>query len=208
MHKRSYSLIAATAATLAIGVAVTSDARQTTGDSLRVKSGAPRTQTGSVAQSVQQQFGIFRRAKRPDDTLPKDVLITFTAGLNDRLGTNPALARRLGTSGAWVVPGDGFICVAQSGSAGCGPSSSAASGHFILTTRGEGLGLKGDETIVSGLMPDGVSSVNLTTETGKSVQAPVSDNGFDVVAPSRPTSAAFATAQGRRVVKLATHSRR
>jgi hypothetical protein len=126
----------------------------------------------SPASAVQfeqaQRFGELRRPRAGDDAMPRE----WEQALSDdrRSGTlwgaNPGLSRRV-APGVWLIPGNGFVCVAQVSAAdgslgfGCATPAQAEQGLLQpaeLDNNGNG--------IVTGVLPDGVASVTLIDRDG------------------------------------------
>jgi hypothetical protein len=143
----------------------------------------------AIPEDEASAFGILRRAQVTSDLLPEDRWGRFEMGFVARLGLNPALMRRARTEvgNVWVVPGDGWICLAlaasrsvtslDGGGIECNTIKSAARGRTLTWTSSS----SGDQTIVQGLVPDGVREVILTARDGASKTVPVADNVYGSV---------------------------
>jgi hypothetical protein len=120
-------------------------------------------------------FAILRRPLTPGDAIPPSLRSAVEAGA---YGANYALARRArdlpaGVT-AWVVPGNGSLCLFANGGATCGPD-----------LRPRGLAIEsGSNTIdphresITGLVPDGVASVTITTGHHTRLTVAVHDNFY------------------------------
>ena len=138
-------------------------------------------------------FGILRRAQLPADVLPQDRWAQFSTGALSRLGFNPALMRMVttGTGHVWLIPGNGWLCLdlAASSSATsldgggmeCNTTRQALAGRMVTWTTSE----SGSQTIVEGLVPDGVPEVTLTAADGTTRAVPVTDNVYGVILPGQ-----------------------
>ena len=141
--------------------------------------GGPETAPSQVAGRItaidasQKHFGIFRRAQVPGDAIPS------TQRGPD--GANYELARRVKTAAgdAWIIPAAQEICIRALDAAGpaygCSPTSAAEAGQLALSIEpGEG---QSKDTIVYGLVPDGVTSVTVRAGAA-TTSVPVSDNVY------------------------------
>jgi hypothetical protein len=130
-------------------------------------------------------LGVLRRAQTTADAVPSGVTAGLTEGVfSGAFGANVALARRVGglTAGsAWVVPGDGSVCLIAAsagdpnGGATCASSAIVAAGGLEMeagTHRAPGV------VFVAGVAPDGVSQVTLHLSGGASQTLTVRDNVY------------------------------
>ncbi len=144
-----------------------------------------------VAISVEQAdgFAILRRAQRESDRLTPGRWQALDQGAPGHVGLNPALARRAATPAGdmWVVPGNGYLCLALAGCLTCAPTESAAKRGMITWTSRRATG----QGIVRGLVPDGVEKITLVTANGASIAVQVSENVFGAVLDGRFGSARF-----------------
>jgi hypothetical protein len=120
-------------------------------------------------------FAILRRPAGAADAVPPSLLPAQLVGV---YGADATLARRIGGSSAalaaWVVPGNGSLClVADSGSV-CGPDAALIT-HGLYMESG-GAGTPGTQSVV-GLVPDGVDAVTLTLADGSRRLVDVVANG-------------------------------
>jgi hypothetical protein len=136
--------------------------------------------TPSVQSGQARRLGELRRDRGADDALPG----RWQRGLADntsagrRFGANVALSRRA-APGVWLVPGDGFVCVAY-----VSPADGTL-GFSCVTPSQVDEGLlqpasldKDGAGVVTGVMPDGVSSVTLVDRDGSSRHAAVDRNVY------------------------------
>jgi hypothetical protein len=139
-------------------------------------------------------LGILRRPQQPGDALPTEADRTQDPVARST-GENPALARKVsfGAIGdAWVIPADGGVCL-QSQGAGC---NTDADGHppYIQT-----LGYRASDPgiyHVTGLVPDGVSSVDLHLTDGTVDTVTVQQNVYMANISSAITSTTFTLSDG------------
>jgi hypothetical protein len=138
-------------------------------------------------------FGILRRPQVDSDRIPEERRDEYANGMIGRLGLNPALARgaRTDAGDVWVVPGNGFICLAVGGM--CCNTSEVARGQGLVTWTSAG---SGDRTIVHGLVPDGIEEVVLTATDGTTKTVPVNDNVYGAEMEGVFTSLRFAGPKG------------
>lgn len=146
----------------------------------------PRQMVETVDTAESSAFSVMDRPQVAGDIVPTDELIAFSANS----GANPGLARHVTTSAgnAWLVPGDGDICLigesvttAGQGGAACGPDTQAVAGKLALestSTHNPGA------AFVAGLAPNGVTSVTLLTKSGDQYSAAVKDNVYMVEVPA------------------------
>jgi hypothetical protein len=145
------------------------------GGSVQVAPTTTTSQTGDLS--------ILRRSRTAADALPASVDLNTPGDPISGNGANPALSRRavgISPGAAWLVPGDGVICfVAQFPIAGggetCQPDATVNEGRMMLA----GIvapqpGLAG----VAGVVPDGVSTVTVTSTDGTTTSVPVHENVY------------------------------
>jgi hypothetical protein len=142
---------------------------------------APPTSPTPAVQSAQsRRFAELRRERGSDDRMPDTWERAVATGTDSgrRWGANPALSRRV-APGVWLIPGDGFVCVAnvgpRDGTLGLGCATPAEVDQGLLQPAdldAEGAG------VVTGVLPDGVSSVTLVDRDGSSRSAAVERNVY------------------------------
>ena len=162
----------------------------------------PNTQqVAPLAQAPDQidysMLAVLRRPQQPGDALPapqdrdRDPVARAT-------GANPALARRVsfGALGdAWVIPADGGICL-QSQGGGCDLD---VDGHPpYIQMLGGGLDHPGVYHI-TGVVPDGVSTVDLHLYDGTTDALTVSQNVYMADVTQGIASTTFTLANGTTV---------
>jgi hypothetical protein len=142
-------------------------------------------------------LGILRRPQQPGDALPMEPNRTQDP-IARSTGANPALAREVsfGALGdAWVIPADGGVCL-QSQGGGC---DTDVDGHPpYIQTLGGGINHPGVYNI-TGLVPDGVSSVDLHLANGTVDTVQVDQNVYMVNVTASITSTTFTLANGTTV---------
>jgi hypothetical protein len=123
-------------------------------------------------------FAILRRPATTTDALPASMLPEPFVRI---YGANPALARRVQglpkDVQAWLVPGNGSLCVVADGGASCGPDAALIK-YGLAVESGSGTGPQS----IAGVVPDGVSSVTITLADGRAQDATVVDNGYAATA--------------------------
>jgi len=151
----------------------------------------------TLAQGVDSldaaSFGMLRRAITPADAVSAAEATSLShSGFVGAFGANLALARETTTSAgsAWLVPGDQSLClIARSvttgtavlGGATCTSDAGAAAGALEQVS---GSAKDPGVQLVSGVVPDGVSSVRVTAPDGVVESAAVGDNVYSVIVPA------------------------
>jgi hypothetical protein len=152
----------------------------------------------TVEPALTDAFGLLRRVRTAADVVPGDIPVV----LSPASGANLALARRVaGPEGteAWVIPGNEAACIlAQAsryglGGAVCNPTAGARAGQLDVQSASNRL--PGAE-LVAGLVPDGVSSVQLTLAGGGTASVPVRENVYLAVVRGAVASISARGAQG------------
>ena len=128
-------------------------------------------------------LGILRRPRVASDVLPAQQLWVLTQTPAAGNGANPDLSRRaqgITDGSAWIVPGDGTICLvydtSASGSGTCQPDANVSNGQWPVVTSGSqrAPGM----TSVAGVVLDGATQVTLTISGGTTVTVPVDENVY------------------------------
>ena len=111
-----------------------------------------------------------------------------------------------GSLSLWVIPGTSGMCVAIETPSSAAPDHPSVGTHCenvrAALTRGVlslGQQASGDPYRLSGVVPDGNSSVVAHFRSGAAMTLPVTDNGVDTYLPSQPRSVTFRDAAGRGV---------
>jgi hypothetical protein len=133
-------------------------------------------------------FAILRRPATASDALPASMLPEQFIRI---YGANAALARRVeglpqGVD-AWLVPGNGSLCLVTNDGASCGPDATLIK-YGLAAESGSGSGAQS----VTGIVPDGVTSVTITLANGSRQDTTVVDNGYAATADAASPIARFA----------------
>jgi hypothetical protein len=138
-------------------------------------------------------LSILGRAQDDTDAVPAQIASSLTHGSFTGLyGANVALARRahgIPSGAAWVIPGTGAVCLIAAsstdangapvpglpGGSGCEPNASATTGQMYVES---GSVKAPGEDFVSGVVPNGVSSVTVDLIGGNSQIVDVHENVY------------------------------
>jgi len=176
--------------------------------------GARATPVATADPADAAAFGILRQPVVAADAIPAAMMPPNDA-TNDEpsvgmMGANYALARKttgLGGAGeAWVIPGDGVLCLRASASFQRTPnalggevctSDKAALAGQLQALSGSPVNVPGI-MLVTGLVPDGVTSVSATLADGQTQTVAVHNNVYmlEVAGPVSPTIS-FSDASGQ-----------
>jgi hypothetical protein len=111
-------------------------------------------------------------------------------------GANLALSRRT-APGVWIVPGDGYVCLASIPPGenaigfGCATSGDVARGLLAPSdVDADGNG------ILTGVLPDGVATVTLVNRDGATRSVPVERNTYRAAIGADLEEVRFTDAQG------------
>jgi hypothetical protein len=134
---------------------------------------------GAVQWAQAQRIGELRRARSSDDDLPQEWRERLERhDGSERWGSNPGLARRA-APGVWLIPGDGFVCLAnitprdRALGFGCATPAHVEQGLLQpadLDAQGRG--------VLTGVMADGVESVTLVDQDGSRRDVAVARNVY------------------------------
>lgn len=118
----------------------------------------PANVTSEVSSTLRAHYALLRRAATAEDALPRNAVGAA------EYGQNAALARRVGDSGYYAVPGaDDSLCLLTSVGGGiCGRSPTEPT----ILTSGVCKDGRADLFQVVGLFPDGVAQVSVAAEDG------------------------------------------
>jgi hypothetical protein len=181
---------AAVTATVGALVAGASENPQPDPDARALRTPAQRVT--EVAAGQKASFGVFRRARTSDDALPSSVVKTMSNAADQLHGENAALSRRARIPGKriWLSVGEGTICRFQAVSVTdvdetCQPTSGALAGRLVGWQ--DGGSIPKGEAAVSGVVPDGVTSVAVSYADGRTQQVAVVDNVYAFTATGSPT---------------------
>lgn len=171
-------------------------------------------QISQVQAEQKEKFGIFRRPQRASDQIATSVpqLVYGRSGVSTtKYGTNVALARTVSggpdfplKSRIQLIPGRDFICVripygpGPAAGAGCDRTAAVEAG-YSLTLLSEGSSQADGETLIVGLVPDGIKEVTVVSADGQQ-SVPVNDNVYTTsVVEARSVS--FTAQDGSQVVR-------
>lgn len=168
MRRRQKTTALVVAAVSAVGgtlwIATTSGA-DTASDSApatTTTSAAPTTAVAVVQSDIQASFVLFR--DRPPSPMPPDVAVQV--GSPAAFGRNPDLARAIktATGTGWVIPGDGYLCIAvpdpvDGYGTTCATTADAVRHGLAITLWGDIPGAAAADTV---LVADGQRVVNGT----------------------------------------------
>ena len=147
-------------------------------------------------------LGILRRPRVASDALPPEGIQAMTDSPSASSGANVNLSRRaqgITDGAAWVIPGDGQICTyftADAGGGGtCQPDAAVTNDNWPPITSGNAIKDPG-MTVVSGLVPDGVTQVTLTLGGGSTVTVPVHENVYLATVHGGCTSVSYTGPNG------------
>jgi hypothetical protein len=136
----------------------------------------------AVEPAQAKEIGELRRGRTSDDALPSHwkQALTDPSDANEHWGANPSLARRT-APGTWIVPGDGYVCVANA------TPGEGALGFGCATTEDVDRGLLAPSDVdangngvLTGVVPDGVNEVTLVDRDGSTRQGAVDHNTYRV----------------------------
>jgi hypothetical protein len=154
----------------------------------------------SIPPDLAAAFAVFRRPASNSDTLPAVNAVQLARGPATRGGVNPALARRVGDAqtSAFVVPGNGVVCLVVGGGHTCIARGGAIAGRLLT----ESFGASSFAEVVTGLVPDGVSSVTLRMVGGGSKKVAVHQNIYQADLARRATTMTYQGHSGHASVAL------
>ncbi|MEV4421075.1 hypothetical protein AB0L40_13995 [Patulibacter sp. NPDC049589] len=185
---------------LTVGSALADEAPASDPDaSVLVESPAQPAPIGAVQPAQQQTLRVLRRARRASDTLPASARSVASPA---RYGRNPQLARAVTTrSGkAWVVPGDGVVCLVMPDPVDGWATSCAPTGE--VATRGLTLGLTGtDASAAVTLVPDG-ATVTTTDDADRTRNVTPDDSGIVDTDAEKVQSLEVTTPEGQATTEM------
>ena len=199
--RRRWARLCITALAAASGVVLTTSAGAGETPPTEMEAAA-RPTVGAVEGEQAAAISELRRPRRPDDALPAawEAAIREAAANGRGWGANPDLSRRT-APGVWIVPGRGYVCLASSspsdGSAGFGCASNEDVGRGRLAPSdvdGNGTG------VLTGIVPDGVPSVELVDRDGSARSASVARNTYRAPIDADLSEARFTDGGGIRHV--------
>ena len=145
-----------------------------------------------------EQLRQLERPRTADDAMPAEWRQELTEGesADDQWGANPSLARRT-APGTWIVPADGYVCVANT------TPRDGALGFGCATPEDVERGLlapadidKDGNGVLTGVLPDGVSEVTLVNKDGSTRDVPVERNTYRAAIDANLEEVRFTDAQG------------
>lgn len=149
-----------------------------------------------------EELNELDRAPRPDDELPPRWKAAIDeAGAEGRdWGANPDLARHT-APGVWIMPADGYVCLASSAPAdgsvgfGCASNEDMAKGRLAPSDVDEN-----GNGVLTGIVPDGVPSVEIVDLDGSTRTAEVDNNTYRAQITGNIKEVRFTDADGARHV--------
>jgi hypothetical protein len=158
-------------------------------------------QIGAADSAQVALLGVLRRGAEPSDALSGSARTHVAAGATPDLGANASLARRALTTSLgeelYVVPARGWVCLTSSTATGvCSPTDRIAEGYAV------GLEQIPSGFRLSGLVPDGVASVEVRGAGGATATSEVSDNAWRADVGFLPTAVAWTGSAGEKVVPV------
>lgn len=152
----------------------------------------------TVEPEQADQLRQLDRPRNADDAMPAEWRRSLTEGesADDQYGANPSLARRT-APGTWIVPGDGYVCVANT------TPGEGALGFGCATPEDVERGLlapadidKDGNGVLTGVLPDGVSEVTLVNKDGSTRDVGVERNTYRAAIDANLQEVRFTDAQG------------
>lgn len=152
----------------------------------------------TVPEAQAQEIDQLERPRTSDDAMPTEWKAELTAGesADDHWGANPSLARRT-APGTWIVPGDGYVCVANTTPGegalgfGCATPEDVQKGLLApadIDENGNG--------VLTGVLPDGVDEVTLVGKDGSTRAVAVERNTYRAAIDANLKEVRFTDAEG------------
>lgn len=157
--------------------------------------GAPpasyRSSTATPAWTAGSSFGLLRRPRRAEDEMTPEAASGVVAL---GVGANPALSRLLfvASSGRryFLVPGAKVTCIVDDrGGSGCGTEEAFERGEMVGAVECAP-GREGVSSLVYGVVPDGVGTIQVNLVDGGSTTTQVTGNAYAVSLPEGSAQAA------------------
>jgi hypothetical protein len=127
--------------------------------------GASHAATATRPNELPAIMAHFALLRNPASDPPPTELATAVAKAPSSYGLNLAAARHASATNSWLVPGNGWLCIAASDAEGLGMSctnaTSAEAGELTLIERSQA---SGEERVI-GASPDGYPRVSALNET-------------------------------------------
>lgn len=189
MHRSRRTTIAGiVAGTLLAGTSVAAYAA--TSDPVGGGADARPSVPQEVPAALAHDFGVFRRAVAPSESLAR--YVGPDSDYVTKLGLNPALARRVATDSGfvtkvWIAPTADGTCrfVLPADAVGPGGSCGSAMTAAPYASADSSTNLDGSIDVV-GLTYDGVKDATIALDGGKTVTVPVLDNVYAAHLTSAP----------------------
>jgi hypothetical protein len=152
----------------------------------------------TVPEEQADELAQLERPRNADDALPSEWRkeLTEGPGADKHWGANPALARRTAPT-TWIVPGDGYVCVANTTPGegdlgmGCATPEDVEKGLLApATVDANGNG------VLTGVLPDGVTEVTLANQDGSTRTVPVERNTYRAAIDAQLKEVRFTDAGG------------
>jgi hypothetical protein len=162
---------------------------------------AQAAQAEPVTAVPEEQADQIRQLERPrtgDDALPDRWSDKLTEGdeADEHWGANPDLSRRTGP-GVWVMPGDGYVCLANTtpgeGNLGFGCATPEDVERGLLAPTDVDANGNG---VLTGVLPDGVAEVTLVAKDGSTRSVPVERNTYRAAIDANLKEVRFTDAAG------------
>ena len=152
----------------------------------------------TVPEEQAEEIDALDREQTSGDALPDRWEDELTEGdqADELWGANPELSRRT-APGVWVMPGDGYVCMANT------TPGEGALGFSCATPEDVERGLLApadvDEHgngVVTGVLPDGVSEVTVANRDGSERSVPVENNTYRAAVDANLKEVRFKDAHG------------
>jgi hypothetical protein len=150
--------------------------------------GSPGVEHNSAAPGLEKAFGLLETAPEGAEPSPFDTETTDVKTPDDEFGLQSDEAQKTSAdeSSLTAIPGTAGICLEGVSVGTCAPIQDALRGRVaFLDLCG---GTQGDHVRLSGLVPDGVTTVEVVDATGTQSEVTVDDNVYSVELPEPPTS--------------------
>lgn len=168
---------------------------------------ASETQVQGIDSELAARFAALRGARPPGDLLRE----RRPDGIESAAGANRAIARRVddGKSrvAVWLIPGRQSLCLlVRLNGIDSGETCRAIGGaqtDLLMTLSGGrsgAPGLRPNEVVVAGVVPDGSSHVVLTMMDGRRQGLPVVNNGYSAAVDGATESVSYVTGDGQTVM--------
>ena len=152
----------------------------------------------SVPEEQADQIEQLDRPRTSDDALPSEWREQLTTGdeSDEHWGANPSLSRRT-APGTWILPGDGYVCVANAtpgeGALGFGCATPEDVEKGLLAPADVDANGNG---VLTGVLPDGVNDVTLVNQDGSTRTVAVERNTYRAAIDADLKEVRFTDAEG------------